>query len=181
MARGWVYVISIKAMPNLVKIGFSDRDPVNRAAELKVGTGVPFSYEVVYDALVDSPRSIEQLVHKALEEEREDKEWFRCDWAHAVSLVRQAAKESGGILCEKEHEVFKECKEQQSREEREKRSAQLRRERKEEERRRERIAQGSNEKDTAILCPECNGLVKTAGKLPPYECSRCGNRVWLSG
>lgn len=57
--RGWVYVITNKAMVDLVKVGFSTKDPVLRAREFDA-TGVPHRYEVVFDALVSNPRDVEQ-------------------------------------------------------------------------------------------------------------------------
>jgi T5orf172 domain len=63
--RGWVYVIANQALPGLLKIGFSTKDPALRALELD-STGVPHPYVVVYDALVREPRDIEQRVHTEL-------------------------------------------------------------------------------------------------------------------
>ena len=60
--RGWIYVMTNKSMPGLVKIGFSTKDPTLRAG--KLGTGSPGKYEIVYDVLVYEPQSIEQRVHK---------------------------------------------------------------------------------------------------------------------
>lgn len=186
MARGWVYVISNKAMPDLVKIGYSERDPVYRASELKTGTGIPHSYEVVYDVLVKAPQALERLIHKALEEERENKEWFNCGWSEAVQIVRRGAHESGGFLCEKEYEVFNEYKKRQARKERAAEREKLRQKRKDKEGPEAKKAEKQPRRRTSyiqpksvssVLCPECDGLIKTAGKLPPYVCSRCGYRV----
>lgn len=63
--RGWVYVLSNKAMPGLVKVGYSTKDPVLRIDELS-GTGLPYAFELEYDALVGEPRDVEQKVHKRL-------------------------------------------------------------------------------------------------------------------
>ena len=41
--KGWVYVISNQAMPDLVKVGFSTKDPTLRASELN-HTGSPHPY-----------------------------------------------------------------------------------------------------------------------------------------
>lgn len=87
--RGWVYVIVNKAMPGLVKVGFSTKDPILRACELG-NTGIPHPYEVMYDALVDSPREIEQSVHRALQKEREGREWFRCSLETAIQAIRRS-------------------------------------------------------------------------------------------
>jgi hypothetical protein len=88
--RGWVYVITNKAMPGLVKVGYSTKDPVLRAGELG-GTGIPYAYEVAFDALVEQPRDVEQLVHANLTHLREGKEWFRCDISTAVFEIRKCA------------------------------------------------------------------------------------------
>ena len=66
--RAWVYVITNKTMPGLHKIGFSTKDPVLRAEELS-HTGSPHPYTVVYDALVENARDIEQAVHRLLTKE----------------------------------------------------------------------------------------------------------------
>ena len=88
--RGWVYVIVNKAMPDLVKIGFSTKDPILRARELD-NTGAPHPYEVIYDALVDSPRDIEQSVHRTLDASREGREWFRCSHQLAIHTIKSTA------------------------------------------------------------------------------------------
>ena len=87
MAKGWVYVITNPAMPGLVKIGFSLKDPELRARELG-HTGIPHPYRVEYEALVFEPFSIEQRAHTALKAHREGKEWFRCGVDIAVSVVK---------------------------------------------------------------------------------------------
>lgn len=88
--RGWVYVISNEAMPGLVKIGFSTKDPILRAAELN-STGAPHPYQVVYDILVAGPRDIEQRVHAAMSKMKEGKEWFRCSADEAIEAIRHIA------------------------------------------------------------------------------------------
>jgi hypothetical protein len=97
--RGWVYVIANKAMPDLVKVGYSTKDPILRAQDFD-GTGIPHSYEVVYDALVLGPREVEQKAHKALANFREAKEWFRCSADVAVRAIKQSAEK---ILQETAH------------------------------------------------------------------------------
>jgi hypothetical protein len=88
--KGWVYIITNKAMPNLVKVGYSTKDPEMRANEL-YSTGVPHRYTVEYDALVNEPYEIEQKVHKLLKDYIENKEWFRCEIVKAVAAIRQTA------------------------------------------------------------------------------------------
>lgn len=85
--RGWVYIIKNDAMPGLVKIGYSTKDPHLRAREFD-GTASPHPYRVVYDALLFEPREVEQRVHALLKDKREGKEWFRCSIEDAVNAIR---------------------------------------------------------------------------------------------
>lgn len=89
--RGWVYVITNRAMPGLVKIGFSTKDPLLRASEL-ANTGAPYPYEVEYDALVDSPRDLERQLHGLLAHNLEGREWFRISVHAAIESLRKNAK-----------------------------------------------------------------------------------------
>jgi hypothetical protein len=90
--RGWVYVIENHAMPGIVKVGFSTKDPNLRAKELE-GSGIPRPFKLVYDALVIEPRSVEQAAHSILDASREGKEWFRCSRITAIEAIRQSAVE----------------------------------------------------------------------------------------
>ncbi len=87
--KGWVYVITNKAMSNLVKVGFTLKDPDLRANELN-HTGTPHPYVVEYEVLVDNPRDIEQATHKYLHSKKEGKEWFRCAPEEAIAWIKSA-------------------------------------------------------------------------------------------
>lgn len=104
--RGWVYVITNEAMPGLVKIGYSMKDPWLRASEL-ANTGAPHPYKVAYDALAFDPRDIEQAAHQRLNALQSGKEWFRCSIEDAISAIL-AVSELGGetaILVETRHQA----------------------------------------------------------------------------
>lgn len=88
--RGWVYVITNRAMPGLVKIGYSMKDPDIRAEELN-HTGSPHPYEVEYELLIDEPRDLERQVHRRLSSKREGKEWFRCSPEEATAIIKLIA------------------------------------------------------------------------------------------
>ena len=85
--KGWVYVISNRAMPDLIKVGFTLKDPALRAAELN-HTGSPHPYTVDYEVLVNEPRNVEQTVHSHMKNYREGKEWFRCTVEDAVLVIQ---------------------------------------------------------------------------------------------
>lgn len=90
--KGYVYIISNKAMPGIFKIGFTLKDPALRAKELD-STGVPYPFIVEYEILVDEPHALEQRVHKSLRAQREGKEWFRCSFTQAVQTIRACYQE----------------------------------------------------------------------------------------
>ena len=96
--RGWVYIITIKSMPGLIKVGYSLKDPVLRANELD-NNGSPHSYIIQYEVLVYEPREIEQRVHFALSDFRETKGWFRCSLSESVTAIRKIIGD-GKILLE---------------------------------------------------------------------------------
>ena len=96
--RGWVYVISNKAMPDLIKVGYSLKDPDLRANELD-NTGAPHPYVVEYEVLVYNPLEIEQRAHKELNDFREAKEWFRCSLGEAIDAIQKIIGD-GDILLE---------------------------------------------------------------------------------
>jgi hypothetical protein len=96
--RGWVYIIVNKSMPGLVKVGYTDRSPNMRAAEL-AGTGMPTPYSVAYSAQLPAARNVEQRVHRKLADLRVGKEWFRCTVAvarAAVESVSSSATQGSG-------------------------------------------------------------------------------------
>lgn len=90
MIRGWVYVLSNRAMPDIVKIGYSTKDPSLRADELG-GTGLPHPFVVEYDVLISEPRDVEQQVHKQLQDHHEGKEFFRISVIQAIECIRKIA------------------------------------------------------------------------------------------
>jgi hypothetical protein len=98
--RGWVYVLTNRGMPGLVKIGFSTKDPHLRANELE-GTGLPHPYVVEYDALVIEPRDVEQAVHRRLQAVNERKEFFRTDVVAAVKAIHE-------VIASKKKEIITE-------------------------------------------------------------------------
>jgi hypothetical protein len=100
--RGWVYVITNEAMPGLIKIGYSMKDPWLRAAEL-ANTGAPHPYQVVYDALTFDPRDIEQAVHERLAKNRAGREWFKCSVDEAIEVILEVSDSNDIVLIETHH------------------------------------------------------------------------------
>ena len=87
-ADGFVYILINESLPGLIKIGYTDRRPDERAIELHT-TGVPTPFEIAFCSQHINPRRAEQTIHADLGAYRVsiDREFFRCEAAHAVTLI----------------------------------------------------------------------------------------------
>lgn len=84
--KGWLYVISNKAVKGLVKMGGTAKDPVVYAESLD-RAGLPYPYAVGYDALVPDLEVAERLVAETLAGKAEGKGWYTCSVAEAVREI----------------------------------------------------------------------------------------------
>jgi T5orf172 domain len=97
--REYIYVLTNPSIPNLVKVGFSSKDPFMRAKELN-GTHLPTSFVVEYYLFIDdNAQQIEQYTHRLMKTngfwQQPDSagvggEFFKCDVADAVVYIRRA-------------------------------------------------------------------------------------------
>ena len=90
MPRGYIYVFSNSAMPGLLKIGKSERNPADfRAIELYT-TGVPAPFRLEYHMRVNDYHAAEKRAHAQLSEKRPNpaREFFKVDVAEAVTCLR---------------------------------------------------------------------------------------------
>lgn len=88
---GFIYVLSNKSMRGLLKIGFTEDSPGNRASQLSANTAVPTPFLVEWSlAIRGSPRLVEQRVHAALSKKRHGKEFFATTVEHAKNAVMEA-------------------------------------------------------------------------------------------
>ena len=90
----WVYILTNKSMPGLVKIGMTKRDPYIRANELASQTGIPTKFEVDYAVRVWNSFTIEQNVHRRLDRFRvnQNREFFEIDVKTARKVLDKEAK-----------------------------------------------------------------------------------------
>lgn len=86
--RGYIYVASNKAMPGLVKIGMTTKNPRERLKELYT-TGVPVPFSLIFEQRVKDPHLAEKVLHHKLASYRVTKkrEFFEIDAGSAVSLT----------------------------------------------------------------------------------------------
>lgn len=99
--KGWLYVISNKAVNGMVRVGATPKDPVAYAESLEK-TGLPFPYEVAYEALVPDMDEAGKAVAAALSAKAEGKGWYRCSAAGAVREISAAVGDS--ILMENRYD-----------------------------------------------------------------------------
>jgi T5orf172 domain len=98
LAVGFIYVMSNRAMPGLVKVGRSSRLPEDRAKDLHT-TGVPYGFDVDRRAVTSRPVAVERRAQDLLAPFRAapNREFFRTTPEVAIHAVRQAALELAGI------------------------------------------------------------------------------------
>jgi hypothetical protein len=94
---GYLYILKNRFIPNLVKIGFTERDPKTRAAELSGNTGVPGHFEIVFSWFVSDASNIEKRIHRELALYRRTGEFFELTPRRAKEAVTLALKTWGAI------------------------------------------------------------------------------------
>ena len=79
IAKGWIYCLSNRAMPNLHKIGYTEFLE-KRVAKLQK-TGVPYPFHIEFAKNVFQPIEKEQKIHEILKTDRVSKkrEFFKTD------------------------------------------------------------------------------------------------------
>ena len=81
MCEGWIYCMSNKWMPSLVKVGQTSGDPHERASQLYT-TGVPDKFNVEFAKKVKNHTQKEKMIHALLEKHFErptpGREFFKC-------------------------------------------------------------------------------------------------------
>ena len=97
--RGFVYVLSNKQMPGIIKIGFTERDIESRVQELSSSTGVPTPFEIEAYYPTEDPIRDEAKVHQMFAEYRiENKEFFKLTVEDAVSRMSKIFKLAPSIF-----------------------------------------------------------------------------------
>ena len=84
-----VYILESESMPDMVKIGYTKGDPIDRANALSKSTGVPTPFNVIYSYSCFNGERIEKTVHKHFRQQRVNKqrEFFYVDVDEAVQII----------------------------------------------------------------------------------------------
>lgn len=95
--QGYVYVLTNPAMPGVVKIGRTRRDPRTRLRELSSATGVPVPFRLAGAVRAKDADAAEREIHERLRHKRVSRrrEFFRCDAEEALAIARRASRASG--------------------------------------------------------------------------------------
>ncbi len=90
-SHGFIYVLTNRAMPGIVKIGKTTLLPEKRAAELSTSTGVPLPYQVYYAVKVHDCHKTEKLIHDMLVLVRDNlsREFFAISPEDAKALIEE--------------------------------------------------------------------------------------------
>lgn len=91
MKAGYIYILTHKRIPGLVKIGFTTTTVEQRLREINSATGVPGRYQVVYSREIMNPISVEGMIHAKLHSFRHTskKEFFELKPEVAKDYVDQ--------------------------------------------------------------------------------------------
>jgi T5orf172 domain len=127
--RGYLYVFTNRHMPALVKIGYTNRSPQERADELSRPTGVPGRFEVAKSWLIDDAPKLERIIHNEFFSLRTSGEHFRLKAATAIeriNVILRAAQVIGddGLTAPERAEAHARIAKRQAEEARERERAQ---------------------------------------------------------
>ena len=112
---GFVYVLSNVAMPKILKIGKSDRDPTEFRVNELYTTGVPQPFKVEYFAYVEDHHRLEKVLHSRFDSQRinSGREFFQISVEEVVVVLRQTTKVlAEKLLYKSEAEIAKENEKQ---------------------------------------------------------------------
>ncbi|MEV4525907.1 GIY-YIG nuclease family protein [Streptosporangium sp. NPDC049304] len=87
--HGFIYILSTREMPTLLKIGYTDRDVVTRAKEINSATGVIVPYGARAVWIVPHAHRVESDIHARLAvfRLRKDREFFQMNFSDAAKII----------------------------------------------------------------------------------------------
>jgi hypothetical protein len=94
---GFVYVMSTREQPSLLKIGFTDRTVEVRTKEINSATGVAIPYGVRAVWTVSGARAVEREIHALLADYRvrPDREFFAVEFRAARAQIQALINDKG--------------------------------------------------------------------------------------
>lgn len=96
--EGYIYVLSNKGIPGILKIGYTDRSVQDRVREINSGTGVITPWYSVSYFHCKSPKHIETIIHQSLKSYRVNKEGFNVSLKQAEEVIKQIIDENNASI-----------------------------------------------------------------------------------
>jgi cold shock CspA family protein len=97
--EGWLYILSTRDEPNILKIGMTTRSVPDRVRQINSATGLlrPYSARATFE--VKNAREAERRVFALLSEHRirEDREFFNVPFAQAARLIEEELLAAGAL------------------------------------------------------------------------------------
>jgi hypothetical protein len=92
----YLYVLSTREQPRMLKVGFTERNVEDRVNEINRATGVVIPYGVRAAWVVRNGHAVETAVHALLDQYRvrKDREFFQLDFPVAFTIIRDYVYES---------------------------------------------------------------------------------------
>lgn len=102
--KGYVYILCSAAMPGLLKIGATTKDPITRAKELSASTSAPLPFALAYHRAVLYPFQVEAELHRILTAHRtnDSREFFSIELYKVISLLERYEEDLSGFRGEVE-------------------------------------------------------------------------------
>lgn len=93
MNEGYVYILSNRSMPGLVKIGQTRRSPEERAREMSRNTSIPADFVVEFEVFTSDRLAVEGAAHERLGQHRFSKtrEFFQVEIDTAAEVLMTEA------------------------------------------------------------------------------------------
>ena len=93
---GWLYVLSTREQPNMLKIGMTQRSVEERVREINSATGVPIPFSARSVFWVKDARDAERRVFERLDpfRVRSDREFFQIPYEEAVKSIMECLNKS---------------------------------------------------------------------------------------
>lgn len=97
---GFVYVVFNEVQPTICKVGYTDRDPRLRAAELSIELGLKSPYKIALAIICHNAERLEQDLHFMLASIRVSKEYFERRFCLLAECVARTVMDNqlGGML-----------------------------------------------------------------------------------
>lgn len=102
----FIYILTNRSLPGLVKIGRTDRSVAERVRELSAHTGVPTEFTIFREFRVSNSVSIERAVHVRLGEYRlsENREFFSLEPETAAEVIEEIVGRGAALVYDPEAE-----------------------------------------------------------------------------